>query len=154
MARLCRPQWPTGNPSGDAPTRTLPTRNEDTDGSQRPRPVFLHADGFGPRRNQRVAGVSRRGCCPVGSSAGSRDHALASQTVERTAPWCADGADHGLPEHDCAGKRAGLPRKRRARASLPQLDSVERRHHGPPRPAPRNFCRWSHLHLRLFGVAI
>ncbi len=93
--------------------------------------------------------VSRRARAAARPPAGPRDHAQPAEALQGAAPRRADGADHGLPEHDRRRERARVPRRRGARAPLPRLDPLERRDHRAPRPAPRHRRRRSHLDLRL-----
>ena len=93
-----------------------------------------------PRRSRRATRGTQRG---------ARDHAQPAEALEGTAPRRADGPDDGLPQHDRARERARLPRRRGARAPVPRLDPLERRHHRAPRAAPRHRRRRPHLDLRV-----
>ena len=63
-------------------------------------------------------------------------------------------AQHRLHQHDPAGERAVVPRRRARRAPDPRVRPVERRDHGAPGAAPRRRRRRPHLDLRLLGVVL
>ena len=76
-----------------------------------------------------MAGIPRRTGCGPRPRACARDHAEPAEALQRTAPRCSDGSDHGLHQHHRPGERARVPRRRGDRAPLPRLDPLERRHH-------------------------
>ena len=63
-------------------------------------------------------------------------------------------AQHRLHQHDPAGERALVPRRRAHRAADPGLHPVERRHHGVRREPQGARGRRSHRDLPVVGLAV
>ena len=107
-----------------------------------------------PRRDQGVARVVRRD----GRRPGPQPRALRDAAAARAGPRAerrrAGAAQHRLHQHDPAGARAVVPRRRGHRAPDPRLPALERRRHrldGQPQ-GPRG--RRAHRDVPVLGLAL
>ena len=107
------------------------------------------APGHRPRRD---AGVDRLPRCRArreGPDASALHHAQAHRAGAPAAGRRAVADGDRLHQHDPAGARAVVPRRRGRRARDAPLHPLERRDHGAPRPAPRHRRRRPHLDVRV-----